>query len=250
MRLYISCLSSLFLLSCVDIASLDRLERTNPQDPGNVYADNHSQDNIAFSDDYYSQPDIVVNPDIEQPEIDATMPDMAEQVDGDTVVPETDTSADPDIAPDADVDNYIAPCPTNNKFCHKISGSALKWSDAAPDKKNWNDAKAYCSGMNGRLPTIGELRILVRNCDKTQTGGTCGVIDSCTDSSKCSSADCSNGCAVDESGKYSYFNDTLHYWSSSAVSNNTGNAWLLFYANASIYDWSKTGTYGVRCVSL
>ena len=66
--------------------------------------------------------------------------------------------------------------------------SGLCWQDP-PDEtvRIWGDAVAYCDGLllgghdGWHLPTISELRSLVRGCPSIETGGTCGVTDSSTD---------------------------------------------------------------------
>lgn len=61
---------------------------------------------------------------------------------------------------------------------------------------NWLAAKAYCEGLtwgdpardDWRLPTISELRTLVRDCPGTVTGGNCAYTDTCIED--CWEGDC------------------------------------------------------------
>jgi hypothetical protein len=81
---------------------------------------------------------------------------------------------------------------------NKKSGgeSTPTWTDASTgvfwqvspsnDYLTWTDAKTYCANLNDgsgewALPTVSELRSLLRGCAFTITGGVCGVTDECLD---------------------------------------------------------------------
>ncbi|MCZ7582272.1 MAG: DUF1566 domain-containing protein [Deltaproteobacteria bacterium] len=70
--------------------------------------------------------------------------------------------------------------------------TGLTWPlSASTDAMNWPDAGAFCADLtyggtdDWRLPTISELRTLIRGCEATQTGGSCGVTDECVDFGTC-----------------------------------------------------------------
>ena len=89
----------------------------------------------------------------------------------------------------------------------------------------WADAKDRCDNLelegytDWRLPTITELRTLIRGCPGTVTGGACQVIDACGDA--CYSPDC-DGCGVYQGpGAEGCYMDAIwgdscaYHWSSS-----------------------------------
>ena len=139
-------------------------------------------------------------------------------------------------------------CPESDNFCHAHDG--LNWSDASNSSMTWNEAINYCENLGGRLPTISELRTLVQNCPATETGGECGVTDSCL-STDCRSGLCS-GCEYDDSGKYSVFGDTNWFWSFSEIDQE--NAWALGFYGGELTFGKKDGnnqfqiSNDVRCV--
>jgi thiol-disulfide isomerase/thioredoxin len=122
----------------------------------------------------------------------------------------------------------------------------------------WVKAKAHCTGLSldgggWHLPTIGELRSLIRGCPATQAGGSCNIKEgqcvkwSCRDDS-CSG--CSNkggpadGC---------YWPDNMQgtcswYWSSSPVEDVGGGAWRVGFGYGLVSHYGVHVDLHVRCV--
>lgn len=93
---------------------------------------------------------------------------------------------------------------------HDISG----WSEVSADEMSVHEAFSYCEDLeesgnkDWRLPKISELRSLIINCEKTETGGNCKVDDDCHDPyNDCMSYFC-NGCGLSGSD-YSKLGDKL-----------------------------------------
>ena len=136
------------------------------------------------------------------------------------------------------------------------------WSDVHPNTQTWSKAVEWCSNLEEggypkgtwKLPTIDQLRTLVKECSKTKYEeeygeGTCKVSDpSCLSAynTACySSADCS--CNADNNGGHSKFGETLLLWSNSSES--TDRAWRLLFSNASIAsDYKYVSDARARCV--
>ena len=57
-------------------------------------------------------------------------------------------------------------CPDGNKFCHSHAGK--DWSQASLYYMEREDGETYCKDIGGRLPSISELRTLIRNCPQTE----------------------------------------------------------------------------------
>lgn len=141
-------------------------------------------------------------------------------------------------------------------FPNKHNG--VCWSKKSPEKMNWSNANKYCANLvedgssDWRLPTISELRTLMQNCSAIETGGSCGVTDSCLSSScRRKKIKACNGCSYDKSksGKYSVFGDVGSLWSSSVRSDFTGFVWYLSFSSGLVNGGNIfSSRHHVRCV--
>ncbi len=148
--------------------------------------------------------------------------------------------------------------------CSKLNGcwpdaaSGLMWED--PPGATWSmyheEAAPYCASLSlaghgpgeWRLPTISELRTLVRGCPASEPGGACGVTDGCL-LSTCR-VDC-GGCTWVEGSCYwppGIEGSCSPYWSSSPDASNDGYYWALSFTEAIVYSDSITNIAEVRCV--
>ena len=178
--------------------------------------------------------------------------DADDDVDGDT-----DDDADDDVNDDADDDvNDDADDDVSDVWTDSTSG--LMWQTDSDCCYEWGEAKTYCQNLNWggysdwRLPSISELRSLIRGCDDTETGGTCGVSDDCLEAS-CQDSSC-NGCLFEggpAGGCYwpSQINDDCSlYWSSSTVADHDGSAWVVHFGYGYVYDFPDNSGYPAQCV--
>lgn len=125
----------------------------------------------------------------------------------------------------------------------------------------WSAAVSHCEALNlggfsdWRLPSIGELRSLVRGCASTHINGACTISDECSASS-CDDSSClgcgdsmgpDGGCywATEMEGSCG---PSYSYWSSTNYSPGTGYAWVLGYDRARFAERDKTTGAEVRCV--
>ena len=121
--------------------------------------------------------------------------------------------------------------------CTWIDG--YMWSSKAPYSMNWYDAVDYCENLyecgysDWYLPSITELRTLIKNCSYTETYGECEVTNSCLYDSCCNEV--CDGCSADSSGYYSKLGDTDRFWSSSLQSDDTDSAWRINFYYGDIY---------------
>jgi hypothetical protein len=142
------------------------------------------------------------------------------------------------------------------------SSSGLIWQNTASTAAyKWEPAVAYCEDLawagktDWRLPTISELRSLVRGCAATMTDGACEVTDSCLDRISCWSSSCV-GCGSlagpGEGGCYwdaSVLGDCRWLWSASPRTDRPGDfAWQVYFDIAHVEDAAKGNSARVRCV--
>jgi len=134
--------------------------------------------------------------------------------------------------------------------------SGLTWQNPPSEKKlNWSDAKKYCSYLelggysDWRLPTISELRSLIRGCPQNQTGGSCRVTDRCLSFRLCHER--CDACGY-KYGKCYWPSvlkgDCTYFWSSSAVV-DLGHAWYVGFNFGYVDGYSYVyNDFYARCV--
>ncbi len=154
------------------------------------------------------------------------------------------------------VENEVRNCVDFDSFERCVAGTwetisltheGREWSCISPDYMTHFKAPAYCEDNGWHLPTISELRTLIRNCPDTENDSTCGVTDSCLSHADCWNDTCF-GCSEDDSGKYSVFGDTSSFWSSSVLSDNTDGAWGVTFRHGSVDGSYRNYDGYVRCV--
>ena len=122
----------------------------------------------------------------------------------------------------------------------KDSTSQLTWSPLASKDMTQPNALNYCENLvlygfsDWHLPTIDELRTLIKNCLGTETNGACAISEK---NGKLSGNDYSDNCSCEHmnnnGGYYSKIgdDDTISPWSSSIRSDDTERAWYVgFFA--------------------
>ena len=133
--------------------------------------------------------------------------------------------------------------------------SNLTWENPPEGaKQDWASAKEYCvdlelDGGGWRLPTVSELRSLIRECAGQVTGGACGVTDTCLSYSQCWSQESCWSCLT----AGCYWPDELQgpcdwYWSSSEVEDIYGRVWYVGFDDGYLYYYTVHGDGNVRCV--
>lgn len=138
----------------------------------------------------------------------------------------------------------------------KDYSSGLVWSSKSSNSSaiNWRDAVDYCSrrsenvGKVWFIPTIDELRTLVKKCSKAEYGGICAISGendflSIYDVGERETCFCYE--KGSESSEYNKFGDSGLFWSSSVRSDNPDYAWGVFTGYISY----AGGGYGVEIMN-
>jgi hypothetical protein len=111
----------------------------------------------------------------------------------------------------------------------------------------------WMKGNDWRLPTISELRSLIRNCPATQTSGVCGVTDSCLSRESCLNDTCKGYNTRGGPGPDGTFqpselsSDIGWYWSSSAVMGNGKGALLVSFGDGGVHNYGVYDDDFARC---
>jgi len=179
-------------------------------------------------------------------------PDSDSDTDSDT---DTDTDSDTDSDTDTDylpmTDCEGGKYDPNSNLCWENPYSSLQYT--------WSDAIAYCEDLvvgesdNWRMPTVTELRSLVRGCPVTEVDGSCPISE---DSPFSDNTDECDGCEehMGPGNGGCYWDEGLigdcdvRLWSSSEVTDVIEDVWVFAFGWAIIVTWSQGQDECVRCV--
>jgi len=141
--------------------------------------------------------------------------------------------------------------------------TGLVWQLTDTGSLSWSEARDHCEAKelagetDWRLPTISELRSLIRGCAATETGGSCGVTDGCRDTAICEDSSCV-GCSSGGGPAFGgcYWPDAFswlggscsYYWSSTTVEGDPSRAWIVRFSEGPVYDQQVVQDKRVRCV--
>jgi Protein of unknown function (DUF1566) len=169
--------------------------------------------------------------------------------DDDTAADDDTSGADDDTPGDVTCDGDVC----------TDSSSGLMWQNEPDCCYDWEDAKTHCDALSWggytdwRLPSLSELRTLVRGCEATITGGGCEVTASCLDwdcrNSSCVGCDYYHGPGSE--GRYlpgKMLGGGLWCWSSSAVADQINYAWYVDFNGATVQNRDVYTIAEVRCV--
>lgn len=153
---------------------------------------------------------------------------------------DTDAASMADTANNPDTD---VPCTSSGNW---TKNGSLEWSDLSKTAMIYSAAKTYCENLCGRMPTISELRTLVQNCPASETGGACGVTDTCP---SCYTDEGCKSCDGDSTGKYSKLGDANIWLLSATMTSTAGDyVWHLSFQNGGIGGSTLDNGANVRCV--
>lgn len=175
---------------------------------------------------------------------------------------EDDDTIDDDIPDDdSETDDDAADDDTDPGSTWTDPTSGLTWQ-VNPSFMNWEKAKTYCNNLtltrsDWHLPTISELRTLIRGCDGSMAGGSCNVTDDCLSTGDCWSEQSCGGCNILEGpgsgGAYwpdGISGDISWYWSSSPMADVDYTAWVVDFEDARIQGTPDKPAFNLhtRCV--
>ena len=144
-----------------------------------------------------------------------------------------------------------------------IAADNLEWQVHSPGRMTQPEGETYCAGLGSgwRLPTITELRSIVRGCPAVECSrdmtacGACGINDDCVSYGPPSCRnDACDGCSWGGGGDNGcYWPSQLRgvcsfYWSSSSVDNEEYFYWHIDYSDAGVSNVSESSSLYVRCV--
>ena len=194
-------------------------------------------------------------------DVDVIVPDNVDitpdvDIVSDTIVPTDEDIIVPDVEIDTEIiDEDIITSKCTGNFPNEHDG--LCWSKlfTGVDASLIDDGEK-CKEISGRMPTISELRTLITDSPYTETGGECGVTDTCVNGSDIKCYD-KNYCIVNAGvkntdGKHSEFKDIVSIFSSSMNPKESGAYWYISFETGSImFGTLNEAKYNsIRCLPL
>ena len=186
--------------------------------------------------------------------------DTAGDDDDDDTAGDDDDSLDDDDTDDDDVDSEVYVDTQTGLIWQKelVGLEAVSFLEF-PEAVTYCDNLDYGGHQDWRLPTVSELRTIVRGCSQTEAGGSCAVTDQCPqqdcwDITDCKSCEWMSGPAngfyvVSELADYTTVD---YYWSSTLVDANIqpDRSWSLLFATGNISELDTIDESGAmpRCV--
>jgi len=150
-----------------------------------------------------------------------------------------------------DSDDTSSDNTSGDKF--PLENNGTKWSMPADTNMTVVNGAAYCDDLGGRLPSVSELRSLIKDWSKTMTGGECEVTDSCNSSQNCLDKALCNGSEDSFNGKYSVFGENTKgsFWSSTKDSYKpeTSHNWIVDFNNGGLESYYEGADRGILCIS-
>jgi len=142
----------------------------------------------------------------------------------------------------------------DSSSCPSVDGNM--WSSLSSIFMPLDEAIEYCEKLkecgysDWKLPTISDLRTLIKNCPGSQTGGACAVSDpDHLSSDDWNENDCRCEYMENNGGYYSKLgdDDKVRLWSSSALSDHS-NYWYVSFFSGYITNAGMDYSHYVRCV--
>ncbi|HPQ69438.1 MAG TPA: DUF1566 domain-containing protein [bacterium] len=163
-------------------------------------------------------------------------------------------------------DGWVSSVYDTQVWTDKSTG--LMWQTASLTELEWEEAVTFCADLDfeghddWRLPTIDELRTLIRGCHYTEPDGDCAASEQCNNIDACHNEAC-EGCISGEGPNYGFYmpyefnpycagSDAYIcsiFWSSTPVSGSNGEQhWGAWYTYADVAWDNSDSENAVHCV--
>jgi TolB-like protein len=147
---------------------------------------------------------------------------------------------------------------TTSEFFFVDESSELMWqSKPTGGKMTWSEAKSHCSRLklgehdDWQLPTISQLRTLIRDCTSTAANGSCSAGKQMRKINLAQCRGCPKKKGPGPEGLYweiPQAEPCCRYWSSSSNTVGGTYSWGVDFANAKVFGRGAEAKYFARCV--